>query len=410
MANKAVLPLEVFCYLLLLVFFVTLIPVGQRNFYFLVPFILLILGCYAYFSRLSPPLPQEAEKKIFWVVVTFSFYSLIALLMGLIHHDKLASYKFSLLPLLLLPILYLFIGQLKKPKVLPYIFAISSFPLASLALYEHYFLHLQRAFALEQPVIPAAGIATTYGLFSFAFLLGEGYKKPALGFLLGVATFLSLLASFLTGSRGAWWSAPLVMIFLLIYWRHHIHRRAYYLLFIIIALFILLILYGHTDIMIRFSQIKTDLIWFIRDHNANSSIGLRFEFWKSALLGSLQKPWLGWGDSGYIPMKIAQVKEGLIIPEAVPFVHPHNQFLDALVKGGRLALGATLLLFIVPLWIFVRALKKEPVLAILGCILIFCVVTFSLSDSFLRLPLGMVFYLMTTLTLLGFIFHGESAS
>ena len=109
-------------------------------------------------------------------------------------------------------------------------------------------------------------------------------------------------------------------------------------------------------------------------------------------------------------MKIAQVKEGLIIPEAVPFVHPHNQFLDALVKGGGLALGATLLLFIVPLWIFVRALKKEPVLAILGCILIFCVVTFSLSDSFLRLPLGMVFYLMTTLTLLGFIFHGESAS
>ena len=109
-------------------------------------------------------------------------------------------------------------------------------------------------------------------------------------------------------------------------------------------------------------------------------------------------------------MKIAQAKEGLIIPEAVPFVHPHNQFLEAQVKGGLLVLCATLLFFLVPLWIFIRTLKKEPVLAMLGCILVFCVTTFSLSDSFLRLPLGMVFYSMTTLTLLGFIFHGESPS
>lgn len=410
MAIKAFSPLEAFCYALLLFFFATLIPIGQRNFYFLVPFIFLVLGCCVYFFRISPPLSLAVRKNFFWVVFTFSFYSLIALFIGLIHHDKLASYKFSLLPLFLLPMLHLFIGQLKKPGVLPYIFALSSFPLAFLALYEHYVLHLERAFALEQPVIPSAGIATTYGLFSFTFLLMGDHNKPILSFLLLLATFLSLLASFLTGSRGAWWAAPLVIFPLLIHWRHHIPRAMYYLLILITVLFILFILYAHTGIALRFSQIKTDLLWFFRDHNANSSIGLRFELWKSALLGSEQKPWLGWGDSGYIAMKIAQAKEGLIIPEAVPFVHPHNQFLEAQVKGGLLVLCATLLFFLVPLWIFIRTLKKEPVLAMLGCILVFCVTTFSLSDSFLRLPLGMVFYSMTTLTLLGFIFHGESPS
>ncbi|MCV2509266.1 MAG: O-antigen ligase family protein, partial [Neisseriaceae bacterium] len=330
-------------------------------------------------------------------------------LLALIHEESFSSIKFELIPLVLLPAFLFFCYILNHTKALNYIFPIATIIIGIYALYDKYIQGAERALETQQPVIPAAGIVITLSLFCLNFFFVYYKKNKTYSLFALMACLLGVTASVLTGFRGAWLCFPIVFILLFIRFRAEVPRVVKTVLIpVILTLFILFLFLYDTGITLRFEQIKTDLIWYFQDNNPNSSIGLRFEFWKSAIDGFLQEPLLGWGDANYIAMKELQAQNGLIIPEAIPFVHAHNQFLDVLVKKGVFLFLATVAILLVPLRMFYKYRQRNEIISILGYILIFDVFTFCLSDSFLRLSLGMIFYMMTVYMLLGFLIKYES--
>ncbi|QRN41354.1 MAG: hypothetical protein GKC53_04295 [Neisseriaceae bacterium] len=397
-------------YVLLLVFFSTLVIVSQRNFYFIIPTIFSIFGIILLVHNSFIIHSFKINKDHLIILYTFSTYTITASVLALIHGESFSSIKFELIPLILLPAFLFFCHTLNYTKSLNYIFPIATIIIGIYALYDKYVQGTERALETQQPVIPAAGIVITLSLFCLT-LFFDAYKRNKIYSLFTLMTFLlGVTASVLTGSRGAWLCFPIVFIVLFIHYLAHIPKliTTLFLPIILIIFMSFLFLYD-TGISVRLDQIRTDLIWYFQDSNPNSSIGLRFEFWKSAIDGFLQKPLLGWGNANYIFVKELQAKNGLIIPEAVPFVHAHNQFLDVLVKKGIFLFLATLSILFVPLHMFYKYRQHNETISILGYILIFNIFTFCLSDSFLRLPLGMIFYMMTVYMLLGFLIKHESS-
>lgn len=397
---------ELFIELLLLFFFSTLLIIGKKNVYFVVPAILLVAGVWNMVR--FPALAINFFKRSYPLTLTFFSYSFCAVLLAFWHQDSFSSIKFHCLPSLLWPVFFLLSLYLCHPRALYYIFPISSWLVALLAIYDKYALHFERALENAQPVIPAAGVAITFSLFCGVFFFeryhdGLRYRLFALS---GVIT--GLIASLLTGSRGAWLCFPVVAIALLTYYRRKIPPYVLHLMIpsMILAVIMMLLL-TKSGLLLRLMQLKTDLEWYFLSHNANSSIGLRFEFWKSAWDGFLQHPFSGWGEKGYVTLKDAQYQRGLIIKEALPFVHAHNQFLDAMVKRGIFMFIATCALFLVPLIFFIHYRQRFPMISLLGIILIFNVFTFCLTDSFLNLPLGMIAYMMQLILLLTYFFYRD---
>ncbi|MFH4416035.1 MAG: O-antigen ligase family protein [Neisseriaceae bacterium] len=393
---------------LLLFFFSTLLTVSQRNFYFVVPALLLFgsLGFCLYQAVVSG-FSLSREQRL--VSYTFAIYSLVCLSIGLLHGDPFNSIKFELLPIVLLPVFWLFTNFLRRAQAVYCIFPIATLLTALVAGYDKYGLGIERALEPQQPVIPAAGIVMTFSLFCLVFFF-KSYQKNVSYSLVALTSFVfGLIASILTESRGAWICLPVVLVGLLWHFWPHIPAFVKKLLIpITISLLLIALVFLNTGIVHRLEQVKTDLVWYFVNHNANSSIGLRFEFWKSALDGFLQKPLWGWGVADYLSLKELQVERGLIIPQALPFVHAHNQFLDVLVKKGIFGLLSTIGLFLLPMRFYIRYWSKSSLVSMLGCILIFNVFTFCLTDSFLRLPLGMIFYVVTNYLLLGFLLRHDA--
>lgn len=396
---------ELFIEFLLLFFFSTLLIVGRRNVYFVAPAILLLAGVWNMVR--FPALAINFFKRSYPLTLTFFSYSFCALLLTLWHQDNFSSIKFHCLPLLLWPVFFLLSLYLCHPRALYYIFPISSWLVALLAIYDKYVLHFQRALENVQPVIPAAGVAITFSLFCGVFFFeryhdGLRYRLFALS-----GMTMGLIASLLTGSRGAWLCFPIVAMALLVYYRRKIPPYALELLISSMILAIIVLLLTKSGLLLRLIQLKTDLKWYFWSHNANSSLGLRFEFWKSAWDGFLQNPFFGWGEKDYLTLKSAQYQQGLIIKEALPFVHAHNQFLDAMVKRGIFMFIATCALFLMPLIFFIHYHQRFPMISLLGIILIFNVFTFCLTDSFLNLPLGMIAYMMQLILFLAYFFYRD---
>ncbi|MDE2345651.1 MAG: O-antigen ligase family protein [Gammaproteobacteria bacterium] len=100
---------------------------------------------------------------------------------------------------------------------------------------------------------------------------------------------------------------------------------------------------------------------------ANTSIGGRFELWRSAWRQFMEHPWLGAGTGAFQAMTLQFISAGIIAPFANIYDHPHNDYLDALASHGIFGLIVLLAVFLVPAGFFMRAVRRpERVLHALG--------------------------------------------
>ena len=88
-----------------------------------------------------------------------------------------------------------------------------------------------------------------------------------------------------------------------------------------------------------------------------NSVDERFEMWRAAWRMARRHPWWGVGFGGYAAAAHRLARAGLAPPFVAAYEHPHNDLLDALASGGIVGLAVLLLLYGVPLTIFVRALR-----------------------------------------------------
>ncbi|WP_242470654.1 O-antigen ligase family protein [Thiocystis violacea] len=246
--------------------------------------------------------------------------------------------------------------------------------------------------------IPFGDIATLAATLS---LLGASIhlrSRRLLAGWLAVAALLGLYASLASGTRGAWVFYPtaLVVIAIALIQQYPTRRRAVLLGLAGIVLVGGIALSQSPTIQARFAT----AIVQIQDYapgaevQAGNALGERFEMWRAAWMAFRSEPLLGIGVgqlNGYFKQAAEQ---GRISPAIADFnrgeghTHAHNDYLHALATRGWLGLVSLLLLYLVPLAVFIRAaaIERDPEargLGYAGILVILAYMQFSLTDSIL---------------------------
>ncbi|MBK1641401.1 polymerase [Chromatium okenii] len=255
--------------------------------------------------------------------------------------------------------------------------------------------------------IPFGDIATlTTALSVLAACVFYAARRRGAWFFLLAAT-AGGYASVVSGTRGAWVFYPTALLVIGGYlWQQFPTRR-----WMVLGLFSVTLLGGallaHSAlIQDRFTIAVTE----IQDYragagvNSGNALGERFEMWRAAVMAGREQPMLGIG-VGHLNAYFKQLATaGLIAPAIVEFnhgnghTHAHNDYLHALATCGVLGLSGLLLVYLVPLTVFVRAAVNEHIskrgLNYAGILTLLGYMQFSLTDSVLLTRITAAFFVL----------------
>ncbi|NMM28048.1 MAG: O-antigen ligase family protein [Glaciimonas sp.] len=231
--------------------------------------------------------------------------------------------------------------------------------------------------------------------------------------LLSGGIFLGLLGSLFSESRGSWISLPVALLVAYQCYGEALHKRH-----IAASLAVMLVLFGVLYVMprtpmevrVRLSIAETQD--YFKSGNTMTSAGTRLEMWRTGLLLFPERPWLGWGKEGYMKEAARLTQAGKVRPTDDVHSHLHNEYLDALVKRGVLGLAALLILYLVPLALFVKRIRSENhavrPYAVAGALLSVCYICFGLTQAFLTHNNGVMIFAFTLVILWSLLREQES--
>jgi O-antigen ligase len=215
---------------------------------------------------------------------------------------------------------------------------------------------------------------------------------PALGIVCG------LLGCYFAKTRGAWLALPVVLILYAWLYRRYLNPQRIALIFAsVLCAVVLALSIPQVRTQLRLKQAFSDVMLYASGENRHTSVGARFEMWKTAIDIFQEHPLLGAGAGEFKRRMVQGVAEGRF-PQSYAhlFSEPHSEYMAALSSRGIIGLGALLFLLFVPLWEFMRAFGKYPVAGITagagGAILLASFMVFSLTASVLEMTRLMTFF------------------
>ncbi|AWI49985.1 RfaL protein [Actinobacillus porcitonsillarum] len=371
--------------------------------YSLIPILLALTGL----GLLYPSIKQKNgqwDSQTKWLVGAFGAYFLLFVLSLIIHKGKANELDLASRALLALPILAVCLKTTLKHLWILYAILIAGLIAGGVALVQVFGLGLPKPFPRFMH-IQAGDIVMSLAVFAFCalfyFYAKRNYTMLAISLIAGL---FAMIASFLTGARGAWVGVPFVL--LAIFW---INRKNFSKWVAISLAFIVLISGVSAGNMIkqRVAEAQYDIQAYIDNNDGNTSLGARFDMWKSAVLGMQEKPIFGWGLQGVKGMRKQHFAEKKISQYAADFDHAHNQFLHDGSARGLLGLAALLSIFLVPLNIFRKNLSLAPtgslanLWGVMGISHILLTMSYCLSQGFLSHTSGAMFYFVTVILFIG---------
>ncbi len=222
---------------------------------------------------------------------------------------------------------------------------------------------------------------------------------------------LGIIASFLSGARGGWLALPFIALVLCIHLRDHL-PRIIMCTTVVGGLLFFALLYSmpQTGIQERVSRGITEVGQYFDGKSVAGSVGLRFEMWRAASTMIDEKLWVGWGEEGYVEPMLNRIDDEKTRKRVSAFTHVHNDMLDVTVKRGLLGLGALLLIYLIPLVLFVveaariKAQQLEArAFAVSGVILVVSVMLFGLTQAFFRHNSGVTMYVFLVAVAWGYM-------
>lgn len=273
------------------------------------------------------------------------------------------------------------------------------------ALYDRLVTGYGRAFEWMVP-IQGGDISMTLGLISLCGVMWSiKTANRGLTVYFAAASAFGVLGSILSGSRGGWVLFPVILFVLYRIFKDWFSPKVKLGMSLALALLVIFCLTPQSGVPKRIEAAKSDISLYFSGKNKNTSLGHRFEIWKSSVDSFLEKPVFGWGRHGVRQSQEQQYKRGLITKAAYDFnSHAHNQFLDEMAKRGIIGLGALLALLLIPLYLFKQYLKPSfapevRTLAAGGVIVVLSTIDYSLSQAFLYHSSGIVFYCVSVIFL-----------
>jgi O-antigen ligase len=228
---------------------------------------------------------------------------------------------------------------------------------------------------------------------------GRSVLWPALGALAG------LVGSIATGTRGGW-IAIIFCVLLLVRYGRVLHGRGRKgLALLALALLIGSYFVPQTGTRERIARGLEDVHQYFNGGPTDTSMGIRFELWRSALRLIEQHPLTG----ASIPAVRASLEQQVAAKQAPAYVldyeHFHNEILQTLVYGGILGLiiwGSTL---VAPFVFFQRQMRPggggRNAAALAGMLLVVSYFGFGLTEVIFWSVRSSMFYAMMLFLLIG---------
>lgn len=365
------------------------------------PIFLMLLGLgygiYGLIKKFKWHISQEDK----WLIYSYIFYFAVFVLSFFVNDEKGRVLDNPSRAVLLIPTLIFLLNMPLKLCALIYAIPLGSMVAGLVALYDKFILHSPMAYSPRTMHIQGGDIAMSLGLFSLAIGLYFWQKsQKKMTALCLFASFFGIVGSVLSTARGGWVALPIMLIVMLWIYRHSLSKK-FFLGFV--SLFTLALVgisqIPNSRVMERFSLIQSDIANY-ENNEANTSLGLRFDMWKSAVLMIKEKPILGWGERGATEKRKQDVKEKVVMGNIGRYDHAHNQYLDDCSKRGLVGFLAFLGILIIPLYQFKRYLNSPSsevkLIATLGMVHILSIMIYCLSQCFFNHNSGNIFYLFLT--------------
>ena len=338
-----------------------------------------------------------------WLIYSYLFYFLTFVLSLCINGGKMRDLDSASRVVFFVPVLLLLLKYPIKTCVLSYSIPLGGIVSVCIALYDKFILNLNPDQNPRIMHIQGGDISMSLGIFSLIIALYAYQKREVkLTVLSVIGGLCGIVGSLLSTARGGWIALPLLLIIILWIYRHSLSKRFFLTFFGIIAVASVGISQmPNNRIIERIDVARKDIQLYLDNNDGNTSLGARFEMWKSAIAMAKEKPLFGWGIQGATEKRKQETKEKIATGNIGQFTHAHNQYLDDLSKRGIVGLLALLAVLFIPLRTFMKNLKTAnneiKLIATLGVAHILSVMVYGLSQGFLVHNSGTIFYFFLTI-------------
>lgn len=276
---------------------------------------------------------------------------------------------------------------------------------AAIGLWQWLAIGMDRVEGLTHHAITFGDLSVAMGVMSLC--AWSEFRNSRLAFLPVVAMLCGVLASIVSGSRGAWLGLLLVLLPLLKYGSAvHGKRLAYG---VAAALVFSAIAYAvpATEIARRVDDAVSEVQRYAATRDATTHIGVRLDLWRASLMMIAENPLIGVGRDEFRPALLELARQGRVPQSpALGYSSPHNDVLNTLATGGLVDFVFLMLMYGAPLAFFWKTLHsgaaQRTVPALAGLLLVICFIGFGLTDVMFWLMIPKSFYAMMVCALTGF--------
>ena len=152
---------------------------------------------------------------------------------------------------------------------------------------------------------------------------------------------------------------------------------------------------------------------YFENGSADTSVSIRLELWRGALMAGNEHPLLGIGFRDRDAFFENKIAKGELKPYVRNKRHAHNDYMNAYQSRGIPGLLLQLLIYAVPILIFTKGLSGEKneklVAALAGMLVTIGYATYSLTEVPMHNGLPLVFYIVITSILIGIVKHKKNS-
>lgn len=227
-----------------------------------------------------------------------------------------------------------------------------------------------------------------------------------------VCILLGLEASLLSASRGGW-IALLAVIPVMAFFVFRYRRNAFKKFCVILMLASAVLAIANTNMLSdRWKLMEREVSAYFDASEVNTSLGIRFEQYLSALEMIKEKPLLGWGMRGYLDEMHKRVDAGRYDHSIREFNFIHHEFIDLWVKTGFVGMFIQAFAYIYVFALFwptarrMKALEGKPALwksefavRLCGITLVLMYFVFGQSVQFFVMNSGIIFFVFPVIIL-----------
>lgn len=364
------------------------------------PAFLLLLALLAS-GRLWPGDHLQREDYVFMSALLV--YFLAQCLVNLIHGEDISEFDLATRFLAGALVLVFTRRYIVSFGVFFFAVALGSVATGLLALYQMVQGTGGRVTSFDNPIHYGNGALALALVCSAGLVWSVQARNRVLWSLLLLAGFvLGLYASLMSGTRSGWVAAPVIVaVFAYTFFPSFQRHKVAVLIAAALLLLVTVIIVQVESVTQRTAVAVEEFQDYFAEGRNYTSVGLRLDMWKSGLTAFSDNPLVGVGPSGYDVVEQKLIEQGQVHPGIAPFRHLHNQYIDAMAKGGIVGLAAYLYLLLAPFILFMRRVHSSDqvtrALALGGALFISTHAVVNLTQSMLERNIGVMMFIFIPL-------------